>query len=255
MILEYHRPENIPDALALLSREMPLTLPLGGGTRLSQPHSTDFAVVDLQRLGFNTIGIDGQILQVGSTVTLQQLYDRLDLPEGVMKALQTSLLHETTANLRRCATLGGTIVSCDGRSPLVTALLALDARLTWLPKNESEPLGDYLPLREEPGKNRLIQDIKAPLNVRLHFDMVARSPMDQPIVCAAVAMWPSGRTRIALGGHGSAPILAMDGPEPGGAVVAAREAFRFAGDAWASAEYRMEIAGKLVQRILEKGAA
>jgi CO/xanthine dehydrogenase FAD-binding subunit len=92
--------------------------------------------------------------------------------------------------------------------------------------------------------------MRIPLNTSLRFAMVARSPMDRPIVCAAVAQWPSGRTRVALGGFGKTPVLAMDGPEPGGAVVAAREAFRFAEDEWSSAAYRMEVAGKLVQRLV-----
>jgi hypothetical protein len=92
--------------------------------------------------------------------------------------------------------------------------------------------------------------VRIPLNVTLRFEMVARSPMDRPVVCAAVASWPSGRTRVALGGYGKAPILAMDGPEPVGAAVAAREAYRFAEDEWAGADYRMEVAGKLVGRMV-----
>ncbi len=113
-----------------------------------------------------------------------------------------------------------------------------------------ESLGDYLPLREEYLGGRLITGLRIPLNISLRFEMVARSPMDRPIVCAAVASWPSGRTRVTLGGFGKAPSRAMDGPEPAGAAVAAREAYRFAEDAWASAAYRSEIAGKLVERNL-----
>ena len=45
----------------------------------------------------------------------------------------------------------------------------------------------------------------------------------------------------------------MDGPEPVGAAVAAREAYRFAEDDWASAAYRMDTAGKLVQRMIRLG--
>lgn len=35
MILEYHRPKTIDEALALLERDNPRTVPLGGGTTLS----------------------------------------------------------------------------------------------------------------------------------------------------------------------------------------------------------------------------
>ncbi len=68
----------------------------------------------------------------------------------------------------------------------------------------------------------------------------------------AVAQWGSGRTRVALGGFGPAPIIAMDGPEGQGADVACRDAYFEAGDAWASAAYRREVAPKLAVRCLER---
>jgi len=252
MIIEYHRPENLPDALELLARNDPLTVPLGGGTVISQKRSPDFAVVDLQKLGLNGLEREGQLLLAGGAVTLQQLHDYDELPDGLRDSLRESLVHETAINVRNMATLAGTVVSCDGRSPFVTALLALDPRLVWMPGNDQQPLGDYLPLRAPFGQGRLLVSVRVTLNTRLVFASVGRTPVDRPIVCAAVATWPSGRTRVTLGGHGNAPILAMDGPEPGGAVVAAREAFRFAGDAWASATYRADVAGKLVQRLIAK---
>jgi hypothetical protein len=67
-------------------------------------------------------------------------------------------------------------------------------------------------------------------------------------VCAAVVMWPSGRTRVALGGFGSSPALAFDGSETEGVEIAARDAYSQAGDEWASAEYRQDVAGVLVKR-------
>lgn len=252
MIIEYHRPENVNEALALLGRSTPVTFPLGGGTVLSRMRKDDIAVVDLQILGLDYIQPEVQLLCVGATATIQALLDFPGLPEGSRDALINSLRHETGHNIRQVATIAGIIASSDGRSPFVTALLAMDPRLVWAPGDEHQPLGDFLPLREEFCRGRMIVEVRIPVNVSLRFDMIARSPMDRPIVCAAVATWPSGRTRIALGGHGVAPILAMDGPEPGGAVVAAREAYHFASDQWASADYRMEIAGKLVQRMLHE---
>jgi hypothetical protein len=86
----------------------------------------------------------------------------------------------------------------------------------------------------------------------LAYDFTARSPKDLPIVCAAAAQWPSGRTRLALGGYGELPLLVMDGPEPGGAREAARSAFENAGDEWSDAEYRQEAAGILAQRVVDE---
>ena len=250
MIIEYHRPESLTEALELLARQSPRTVPLGGGTVLSRNQKEDLAVVDLQRLGLNKIEREGQMLRLGATVTLQALLESRELPDELCDSLCESIRHEAGVNIRQVAPLGGTLASCGGRSPFVTALLALDPRLEWVPGDEVQPLGDSLPLREEFNRGRMIAAVRIPLNARLRFAMVARAPMDQPIVCAAVAQWLSGRTRVTLGGHGKTPILAMDGPEPGGAAVAAREAYRFAGDEWASAEYRMDTAGRLVQRLI-----
>jgi len=76
--------------------------------------------------------------------------------------------------------------------------------------------------------------------------------MDKPIICAALARWPSGRTRLALGGWGNAPVLALDGNEPGGVEEVTRNAAAESGDEWASAEYRSEVAAVLAGRCLEK---
>lgn len=254
MIIEYHRPETLDEALRLLERKEPVTVPLGGGSWLSQKKDPDFAVVDLQNLGLNKIDVEGQLLLLGATVTLQELFEFAGLATPGAGALRECIEREAASNLRRMATIAGTIVRCDGRSPLTTALLALDARLVWAPGNELQALGDFLPLRESFGHERLMLGVRITSNPQLQVEMVSRTPMDRPILCAAVATWPSGRTRVALGGHGPAPILAMDGPEAGGAMVAAQEAYRFSDDEWASAEYRMDVIGKLIQRMMESGA-
>jgi CO/xanthine dehydrogenase FAD-binding subunit len=84
------------------------------------------------------------------------------------------------------------------------------------------------------------------------FEYVARSPKDVPILVVAVAQWGSGRTRIALGGFGEAPILAMDGLDADGAEIACRDAYFDADDQWASAVYRREVALKLAKRCLAR---
>jgi len=45
--------------------------------------------------------------------------------------------------------------------------------------------------------------------------------------------------------------LAMDGTEPDGIELAARNAFYESGDEWASAEYRISVAATLSRRCLE----
>jgi putative selenate reductase FAD-binding subunit len=252
MIIEYHRPKTIDEALALLARAYLVTAPLAGGTVLNRPTPQPVAAVDLQSLGLNSLQRRGNFLELGATLTLQSL---LEAP-GVQPALGRAILHEATHNLRQVATVAGTLVSTDGRSPFATTMLALDAALNLLPGDDNPvALGDLLPVRAERLHGRLITMVTIPLNVKLAYEYVARTPADQPIVCASVARWPSGRTRLSLGGYGSEPMLAMDGPEPGGVEVAARAAYSQAGDEWASAEYRAEMAVVLTNRCQAKLAS
>jgi CO/xanthine dehydrogenase FAD-binding subunit len=201
--------------------------------------------VDLQSLNLNTINKQGNTLEIGATVTLQQLLASEHCPE----ALKTALKLEAPLNLRNAATAAGTLVACDGRSTFATVLLALDAKLAIFADRKSQiaNVGDFLPLRPR----GLITALTMPLNVKLAFDYVARTPADKPIVCAALAQWNSGRTRLALGGYGQSPLLAMDGTEAEGIQTAARNAFHEAADEWGSAAYRMDVAGTLAQRCLE----
>ena len=247
MITEYYRPETLPEALELLKQ--PDTLPLGGGTLLSTLKSASVKVVDLQNLGLNTLHKKGNNLEIGATVTLQQLLESEHTPE----ALRTALKLEAPLNIRNIATVAGTLVPADGRSTFTTVMLALDAKLTIVnPKSEIVNLGEFLPLRPDNLSGSLIITITIPLNVKLAFESVARTPADKPIVCAALASWPSGRTRLALGGYGKSPLLAMDGTEAEGLEEAAQNAFHEATDEWASAEYRMNVAVTLAKRCLEK---
>jgi CO/xanthine dehydrogenase FAD-binding subunit len=250
MIVEYHRPDTLEEALSLLNRNDVKTLPLGGGTILNHPSQERFAVVDLQALGLNGIEQRGNTWTLGATLTLQAFLESPGLPP----ALETAIRHEASYNLRQVATLAGTLVSADGRSPFTTTLLALDAKLEL--KSASNPselvsLGDLLPIRLERLSGRLITSITLPSKARLAYESVARTPVDLPIVCTALARWPSGRVRLALGGFGKTPVLAFDGPEPGGLDVAAREVCSQATDEWASAEYRQDVAATLAKRLLQ----
>ncbi len=251
-IVEYHRPESIDEALTLLNRPEPLTVPLGGGSSIREIFTQPVAVVDLQSLGLDQLERQGNRLDIGARVSLESLMNN----PAIMPALRQALELEAGHNQRQSATIAGTLVSAGGRSPFTTAMLSLDAQIVLLPGDDGGgekmiALGDLLLQRGDLLRGRLIVAVKIPLNVRMCFDSVARTPADRPIVCAAAAQWPRGRTRVALGGYGQAPVLAMDGPESEGAEIAAREAYCRAGDVWGSAEYRQEIAGVLTRRCVE----
>ena len=247
MITAYHRPQTLDEALTLLTQ--PNTLPLGGGTLLSKPTTDSVQAVDLQLLGLNSLTKSGNSLELGATLTLQSLLESEHCPQVLKSALKL----EAPLNIRNSATIAGTLVACDGRSTLASVLLAMDAKIIVSSKQKAEEainIGDFLPLREQV-RSKLITKITIPINVKLAFEYVSRTPSDKPIVCAALAQWNSGRTRLALGGYGKSPMLAMDGTESEGIETAAKNAFHEAADEWASAEYRMDVASTLAKRCLE----
>ena len=247
MITEYQRPQTLEETLKLLSA--PNTRPLGGGTVLSHPGDESFAVVDLQSLGLDKLHKSGNNLEIGATVTLQTLLESPHTPA----ALKTAIQLEAPLNLRNMGTVAGTVITCDGRSPFAAVMLALDAKLTVVSgESTMVSLGDFLPLRQDILQGKLITKIEIPLQTNLAFETVARSPTDKPIVCAALAQWPSGRTRLVIGGWGSSPSVAMDGNETSAVETAAHNAAHDASDEWASAEYRSEVAAVLAKRCLHQ---
>lgn len=251
MIIEYQRPSTIQEALQLLARDEPKSFAMGGGTYLNRNLDGPYAVIDLQNLDLAGIKITGNQAHIGATSKLQEVLDFPGLPDDVY----TSIRHEGTYNLRQMATIAGTMVTSNGRSPLLTVMLAMDAsiqiyELDGTPKQVK--LGDWLPLRAQPHPGGLVTKVTFPVNLKLAYEYVARTPADQPIVCTAVAQWSSGRTRLALGGWGDSPVLAMDGPESAGIENAARSAYSHSVDEWASAEYRQEMAGILAVRGLQR---
>ncbi len=248
MIVEYHRPDNLQAALELLARPEVKTVPMGGGSVLNAPSPDPIAVVDLQSLGLDTIEQRGSTLFLGAAATLQALLDNPALPAELGQVVR----HEATYNLRQVATIAGVLLSADGRSPLAAALVALDTQVTLLPGEAQLGAGELLLQRGESLRGNLVSELTLPLNARLSYHYVARTPEDLPIVCAAAATWPSGRLRLVLGGYGDAPLLALDGPESSGAEDAAANAYHNAGDEWASAEYRREVAARLAKRCVEE---
>ena len=247
MITNYHRPQTLEEALTLLTQ--PNTVPLGGGTLLSQPTTDSVQVVDLQSLGLDSLTKKGNDLEIGATCTLQSLLENENCPETLKAAIKL----EAPINIRNSATVAGTLVASDGRSPFATALLAMDAKIekaisaNLKIEYQISNIGEYLPLRPI----NLITKIILPLNIKFAFEFVSRTPADKPIICAALTQWSSGRTRLTLGGYGKSPMLAMDGTEAEGIESAARNAYHEANDEWASAEYRMDVAAVLAKRCME----
>lgn len=250
--LQYHRPKTLQEALELLDQGVPLA----GGTAIVPHLKGTQTVIDLQDLGLDGLKKTKNALQVGAAAKLQTL-----LTSGISKALAAACQLEANLNLRNMATLGGTIMSGDGRSPLLTALLALATEVQLEPSSERLPLDQLLDRRSEKGFHSLITSIRIPLDSPLAYDQVARAPYDRPIVCSAVCGSErkdgAREIRIVLGGFGPRPQRVPQAEQAlneergvEAATAAAREAYLKADDHWASGEYRGHVAGVLVGRLL-----
>ncbi|NIS81683.1 MAG: hypothetical protein GTO14_16090 [Anaerolineales bacterium] len=255
--LDYFKPKTIEEALALLDRG----LPLAGGTVVTTRRRELSAVVDLSDLGLDQLEIEKEFLIAGATLTLQAL---IESPNEIPEALIHACRLEAAWNIRNVATFGGTIMSADGRSPLLTVLLALGTEVILEPGSEHILLTDLLDRRREQSFRSLMTSVRIPLPSALSYEQVARSPMDRPVVCAAVAYFErreaAPQTSIALGGFGDRPLRVAEaeasysqGEAIDAAARAAQRAYKQAGDAWASAEYRSHVAGVLVRRQLKAG--
>lgn len=248
MITEYHRPKTVEDALALLNRDTPMTIPLGGGTVVSQTHGADYAVVDLQALGLEKVICQGNRVHIGAAARLQQLLGMDCIPE----ALQRAIKRTESRNLREMSSLAGSLVTATGQSTLAAVFMAVDARLVWLPGELEESLGDFLALRNRKRPEKLIKEIVIPNNIKVGFEAVGRSPDDVPFLIVAMAHWSSGRSRLVVGGYGAMPVLVSDGNNDGDLEVGFQTSCSQWNDHRASAEYRIQVGGALLKRLSEK---
>lgn len=250
--LEYLLPETIEEALKYLERGVPLA----GGTGLTPRRNELKAVVDLQNLNLDRIEMKGDFIEIGTTATLQEIVEaELNLPDMLRDVCKL----ESGWNLRNMATIGGTIMNSDGRSAILTALLALDAQIEQQPGPITLTMDDLVDHREDV---KLITKLRFKNPSKLLYEQVSRAPADFPLVCAAIATWDhDGKEKcvISVGGYGARPIRLREAEtlfdhqrDISAAVEFARKAYVRAGDQWASADYRSDVVGTLVDRLLRE---
>jgi CO/xanthine dehydrogenase FAD-binding subunit len=284
-VKEYHRPQGLMEAVELLKRKDTRTVALGGGTWLVGEAPRDVeAVVDVVNLGLNKIVVENNGLRIGAAVTHQALVENefvgKDAPNALHVIGQTAEAM-SGLNIRNRATIAGTIVTADGSSPLVTALLACDAEVVVAgAKDRSKdvqspldfwkvlPLAGFLSYRHQVlNEGTLITEVRVPVpspDTRSSYARVARTPKDYPIVCAAASFalkdGIAGNMCAAVGGVAPTPIR-LSRLEFGvekkkladwfeSELDAAMQEINPQGDWLGSAEYRKAMARVLVQRVV-----
>lgn len=252
MITQYHRPKTIEEALELMRRSDIILKPLGGGVSLSHDRGLSFEVLDLQELGLEYLIVDDHMIRLGACVTLSDLRQSKEIQ--VRYPIFTSVInHETSINVQNTATIGGLLTTANGRSPLCTALIALQSDLVLLPGSEVISIDSWMHSRNNTENRKFIQEIRFKNSCELKFDMIARSPMDRPILCVAAA-FDAGGISIAIGGYGEYPVRLETGSLLGAAVSEAQDICSKWDDEWASGEYRSHVVEILITRLFSESA-
>ncbi len=255
---EYHRPDTLDAALALLRRTDVPTAPLAGGTDLLARGAPGIAaVVDLQALGLDYIKDDDGDLRIGAMTTLQRL-----LTEPATQAIASGLLAKATRlsakrNIRNMATVGGTVAAADPLNELYLAMLALDVQAI-LDAETPIAIAELTPDRL---RGHLITELRLPRPEEPHgaaLHRVARTPSDRAIVLAiALVRIRSGQAhcRVVIGGLAPQAVLR---DVTANTPTAAREALQLdripelLDTPTGSAEYRLAMAHVLAERALRE---
>ncbi len=248
----YFRPASVSEALVLLKEGVPLA----GGTELLRGTRKAMTYIDLQGLGLDELESSGEAISIGAMVRLQDLVEAADdLPAALVQAC----IDERGWNLRNMRTIGGSTAAADGRSQVMTVLLSMKPDVVLAPNDETIPLVDLISARHEALKGKLILRLNAVRPKAAAYAQVARTPKDLPVVCAAVSRFQDKSYGIALGGYGEHPIRVpaaekalADGADITTVREAVVEAYQAADDRWASGEYRGEVAGVLVSRLVKE---
>ena len=191
-IISYQRPENLEEALSLLSLDN--HVPLAGGTLLNANEDMEpLHLVDLQSLALKGIDNSNGKLKIGAMTTLHEIMKNSDCPDSI----RLSSRSELPSTLRTLATIGGTIASGDSDSQLIASLLVHDAEVTIL-KSDGElsvPLQEVLS-KPELMDSGIILSIDIATDGESRLEATGRTPADTPIVavatrqCSDVIGWP-----------------------------------------------------------------
>ncbi|QYK50573.1 MAG: hypothetical protein KF701_09260 [Anaerolineales bacterium] len=180
-----------------------------------------------------SVTLKGNTLRMDMSASLEALAEA----EGLQPALREAIGGEAQAAHGQPAVAW--LLAAAGDSRLATAILALDAELE-LQDGATQSYGNWLALRATAGE---------PAVVGLHFSTAARLDFYQTDgAWLALARWPAGRTRVAIGGWGPAPLLAMDGREASGILQAAENTLMLASNGEPEDEARLETVRQLAQQ-------
>lgn len=273
---DYHDPETLEEALALLADLGDEASILAGGQslipllnlRLAQPS----AIVDIRRVPrLDDLEISSTELRVGATSRAATLESSREVAQAI-PCIVEALRDVGHPQIRNRTTIGGNIAHADPSSELPAVLLALEGTVTLQSRERGRRVVSaddffYSVFWTTRQSDELLTEVTFPIFPgRSVFLEVARRRGDFALVGACVATAVSDGTvrdaRIALCGVGDRPVRAVEAEQSliGGqatsdiageiAALAIRD-LSPPSDLHGSGEYRSALAGVLVERALD----
>ncbi|MDA7978577.1 MAG: xanthine dehydrogenase family protein subunit M [Pirellulales bacterium] len=281
---EYSAPHSLSDAVSLLAQAEGNARPLAGGTDLIDQMQTGrfrpALVIDIKKLPeLNVLEFDGDGLHLGAAVPCYRIYGEPRIVQEY-SALADACHIIGGVQIQSRASVGGNLCNSGPAADSTPAMIALSAICVIAGPGETR----QVPVEEfctAPGENVLRRgEILAeilfpprPANSGSHYRrFIPRNEMDIAVVGvgAFVELEDDGQTiktaRIGLGAVAPTPLLAEDlsaslsgKPATDSTFVSAGEAARQIitpiTDMRGTAEYRKQITGVLVQRVLATATA
>ncbi len=268
-IRSYHRPATLETAFRLVAGG---GTPLAGGTRLLVGAQALPELVDLASLDRTETSVRDGDLVLGAGLALQDVIDAPEVHPATAGLLpEACRAHSSSRQLRGMATLGGEVVFGSPDSELLAALLVLNAivRVTGPAGVVEVPAQRFVrDAAEHLGGGGLLTSIVLPgVPGGAALSRLAVLPSAPPLLAVAIAVSLSGdvlsRARLAITGLDAAPTRIpeaearlersrWDGAAVAKCVEEVRTRAGFRDDAHASAEYRRELVGPLVERALAR---
>jgi CO/xanthine dehydrogenase FAD-binding subunit len=202
----YYRPKTVAEALTILSGEGPDARPLGGGTdlmvRMRAGLMRPKVLVDIGRIGLDTIHPAGDTTVIGAMCTMAQLQRDATVCQQ-LPALAQAASRVGANQIQHMATVGGNVCNASPAADTACALVALEARvmLRRVGGVRSLPIGEFLrgpgQTALEPGELLEAFSIPTPASDQTAHQSFNKVGGRNALVCSLVAV--AGLTRLADG--------------------------------------------------------
>lgn len=276
---DYHRPDSLDAALALLDELDDARILAGGQSliplmnlRLARPRH----LVDINRIpALSALSVDGAQLRIGALVRHHEL-ERSPLVAAHAPMLAAAAAVVGDRQIRARGTIGGSLAHADPAAELPAALIALDGRVVVRRRRGTRVIAaddlfvTYLTTRLEP--DEILVEVQVPVlarGMRWGFHELKWKPAGFAVAACGAVVTEDDRgrcvaARLAVAGAASTPVRvpaaeqALVGQVWTSVIDAAAESV-YSGvdpdsDVHASAEYRRTIARLCARRALQQAA-